>query len=459
MKDKDVHLKYESESSTGNALLGLGQAQSEALLKETLLQRAQLSLTSSMKGGCPANTSAAMLLTATSAAASNNSTILMPVASYHQQHALAPALAHLQQQDRNTCILQSLGLLGGGGGGVGGGQQLGLANAGLAQKEKASPFRGITRRKRRWEAHVWRHGKQAYLGGYKEEEAAARAYDMAVIKIRGAEAETNFPSSEYTETLKLMKADELTVEEFIMEMREEAKKRSKQLREEEEDKRIEMLKQINEQSTTLGSFLEAERASQQQSVVVGAKRAGGQGGEEDHMRLLRKLNTEATLDRYLEQARTGKRQKVEVMGEDKKLLQGIVPSSAMLLPAAANLTSLISSAAGVKVDPAKNPLHSTGHQLLGNIMCNASCQTPCRDAMHQNVALALQAQQQQQQQQPSMAILQALQGQHAGSPLVQSTIQLSPKDLLGNQDLLNQVLGRNISNNSCETPESARTTI
>ena len=33
MKDKDVHLKYESESSTGNALLGLGQAQSEALLK------------------------------------------------------------------------------------------------------------------------------------------------------------------------------------------------------------------------------------------------------------------------------------------------------------------------------------------------------------------------------------------------------------------------------------------
>ena len=453
MKDKDVHLKYESESSTGNALLGLGQAQSEALLKETLLQRAQLSAASltSMKGA--ANTSAAMLLTATSAAASNNSTILMPMASYHQQHALAPALAHLQQQDRNTCILQSLGLLGGGCG-VGGGQQLGLANAGLAQKEKASPFRGITRRKRRWEAHVWRHGKQAYLGGYKEEEAAARAYDMAVIKIRGAEAETNFPSSEYTETLKLMKADELTVEEFIMEMREEAKKRSKQLREEEEDKRIEMLKQINEQST-LGSFLEAERASQQQSVVVGEKRAGGQGGEEDHMRLLRKLNTEATLDRYLEQTRTGKRQKVEVMGEDRKL-QGIVPSSAMLLPAAANLTSLISSAAGVKVDPAKNPLHSSSHQLLGNIMCSASCQTPCRDAMHQNVALALQAQQ---QQQPSMAILQALQGQHAGSPLLQSTFQLSPKDLLGNQELLNQVLGRNISNNSCETPESARTTI
>lgn len=110
------------------------------------------------------------------------------------------------------------------------------------QKEKTSAYRGITRRKKRWEAHVWRQGKQAYLGGYKDEEEAARAYDMAVLKIRGREAETNFPPEKYLQDLKNMEAESMTVEEFIRKLREQAKQRGKQVREEEEDKRIEALK-------------------------------------------------------------------------------------------------------------------------------------------------------------------------------------------------------------------------
>jgi len=112
------------------------------------------------------------------------------------------------------------------------------------QKEKTSAYRGITRRKKRWEAHVWRHGKQAYLGGYRDEEEAARAYDLAVLKIRGREAETNFPPENYLQDLRDMGAEGMTAEEFIRELRERAKQRGKQVREEEEDKRIEALRRI-----------------------------------------------------------------------------------------------------------------------------------------------------------------------------------------------------------------------
>jgi hypothetical protein len=98
---------------------------------------------------------------------------------------------------------------------------------------RSSAYRGVTfyRRTTRWEAHVWTNGKQQYLGGYKEEEAAARAYDKAVIKIRGKEGDTNFPSSEYVEEMKRLRADELTVGEFILTLREEAKRENKRRRE------------------------------------------------------------------------------------------------------------------------------------------------------------------------------------------------------------------------------------
>merc|ERR1719235_1545207 len=54
------------------------------------------------------------------------------------------------------------------------------------KRGRHSLYRGIIKRKNRWEAHVWKEGKQA-----------ARAYDLAFLKIRGAEGETNFPATQY----------------------------------------------------------------------------------------------------------------------------------------------------------------------------------------------------------------------------------------------------------------------
>eukprot|EP00215_Chloropicon_roscoffensis_P000131 CAMPEP_0198461206 /NCGR_PEP_ID=MMETSP1456-20131121/4_1 /TAXON_ID=1461544 ORGANISM="Unidentified sp., Strain RCC1871" /NCGR_SAMPLE_ID=MMETSP1456 /ASSEMBLY_ACC=CAM_ASM_001119 /LENGTH=279 /DNA_ID=CAMNT_0044186215 /DNA_START=33 /DNA_END=870 /DNA_ORIENTATION=- len=108
-------------------------------------------------------------------------------------------------------------------------------------KEKAFGYRGVARRKRRWEAHVWRHGRQAYLGGYRDEIEAARAYDMAVLKIRGKEADTNFPRDNYLEELREMRASEMSVEDFIVRMRDRAKRRFKALKEEEQERRAKFL--------------------------------------------------------------------------------------------------------------------------------------------------------------------------------------------------------------------------
>ena len=68
----------------------------------------------------------------------------------------------------------------------------------------SSAYRGVTmhRRTRRWESHIWDgdSGKQIYLGSYDErdEATAARAHDLAAIKIGGARrASLNFPPEEY----------------------------------------------------------------------------------------------------------------------------------------------------------------------------------------------------------------------------------------------------------------------
>ena len=62
---------------------------------------------------------------------------------------------------------------------------------------------------------MWTNGKQQYLGGYKDEEIAAKVYDKAVIKIRGKDADTNFPAEEYAEEMREMRASEVSVGEFI----------------------------------------------------------------------------------------------------------------------------------------------------------------------------------------------------------------------------------------------------
>ena len=120
-------------------------------------------------------------------------------------------------------------------------------------RAKSSGYRGITRRRRGWEAHVWRHGKQAYLGGYNEEKDAARAYDMAVIKIRGMNSETNFPSIGYVEDLKRLRADEVSVEEFIVALREEAKALTKRQKEEEAKRSTNMLRELYLEQENLAS--------------------------------------------------------------------------------------------------------------------------------------------------------------------------------------------------------------
>lgn len=83
----------------------------------------------------------------------------------------------------------------------------------------SSAYRGVTmhRRTRRWESHIWDRdsGKQIYLGSFDErdEEAAARAHDLAAVKFGGARrGSLNFPPEEYAaaaNTMARMSRDEV----------------------------------------------------------------------------------------------------------------------------------------------------------------------------------------------------------------------------------------------------------
>uniref|UniRef100_A0ACD5U0Y9 Uncharacterized protein n=1 Tax=Avena sativa TaxID=4498 RepID=A0ACD5U0Y9_AVESA len=110
---------------------------------------------------------------------------------------------------------------------VGGG--VGKASlAGVAVK-RSSRFRGVSRHRwtGRYEAHLWdknswnptqrKKGKQVYLGAYDEEEAAARAYDLAALKYWGPTTYTNFPVMDYEKELKIMET--LTKEEYLASLR------------------------------------------------------------------------------------------------------------------------------------------------------------------------------------------------------------------------------------------------
>ncbi|XP_023632954.1 AP2-like ethylene-responsive transcription factor TOE3 isoform X2 [Capsella rubella] len=82
-------------------------------------------------------------------------------------------------------------------------------------RSRSSQYRGVTfyRRTGRWESHIWDCGKQVYLGGFDTAHAAARAYDRAAIKFRGADADINFDIEDYMDDLKQM--GNLTKEEFM----------------------------------------------------------------------------------------------------------------------------------------------------------------------------------------------------------------------------------------------------
>ncbi|KAL8471529.1 hypothetical protein ACS0TY_028335 [Phlomoides rotata] len=92
--------------------------------------------------------------------------------------------------------------------------------------KRSSKFRGVSRHRwtGRYEAHLWdklswnitqkKKGKQ---GAYDDEEAAARAYDLAALKYWGTSTFTNFPVSDYESEIEIMQ--NMTKEEYLASLR------------------------------------------------------------------------------------------------------------------------------------------------------------------------------------------------------------------------------------------------
>nr|GEY48517.1 AP2-like ethylene-responsive transcription factor [Tanacetum cinerariifolium] len=92
--------------------------------------------------------------------------------------------------------------------------------------KRSSKFRGVSRHRwtGRYEAHLWDKGswnatqkKKGKQGAYDEEEAAARAYDLAAVKYWGASTFTNFPVTDYEKELEIM--ENTTKEEYLATLR------------------------------------------------------------------------------------------------------------------------------------------------------------------------------------------------------------------------------------------------
>nr|CAD1825602.1 unnamed protein product [Ananas comosus var. bracteatus] len=92
--------------------------------------------------------------------------------------------------------------------------------------QRSSVYRGVTRHRwtGRYEAHLWdkncwneSQNKKGKQGAYDDEEAAARAYDLAALKYWGHDTILNFPVSNYEEELKDMEG--LSKEEYIGSLR------------------------------------------------------------------------------------------------------------------------------------------------------------------------------------------------------------------------------------------------
>lgn len=56
----------------------------------------------------------------------------------------------------------------------------------------SSQYRGVTRVRNKWQAIITAGGRQTYLGMYSSEAEAAKAYDLAAVRIHGAFAKLNF---------------------------------------------------------------------------------------------------------------------------------------------------------------------------------------------------------------------------------------------------------------------------
>ncbi|CAK8561540.1 unnamed protein product [Lathyrus sativus] len=92
--------------------------------------------------------------------------------------------------------------------------------------KRSSKFRGVSRHRwtGRYEAHLWDKGtwnptqkKKGKQGAYNDEEAAARAYDLAALKYWGTSTFTNFPVPDYEKEIEIM--INMTKEEYLASLR------------------------------------------------------------------------------------------------------------------------------------------------------------------------------------------------------------------------------------------------
>ena len=102
-----------------------------------------------------------------------------------------------------------------------------------------SRYLGVTfnTQARMWRARMNIEGKRYSLGHYKDEEIAAKVYDKAVIKFRGKKkAKTNFAKKDYAEEMRSRGASKMSKEEFIAQLRSEAKRQNELERKAKEDR-------------------------------------------------------------------------------------------------------------------------------------------------------------------------------------------------------------------------------
>jgi hypothetical protein len=71
-----------------------------------------------------------------------------------------------------------------------------LCNRPKRKTKTRSRYKGLEwdRAQRKWKARLQLNGRKIYLGSFKSEEAAARAYDTAAKKYHGQFATLNFPT-------------------------------------------------------------------------------------------------------------------------------------------------------------------------------------------------------------------------------------------------------------------------